>query len=889
MRKKHPIVRAIGQLIFFLGRVVLSLRYKVKLNNTEAIDKNRPVLFLPNHQAVVDPMILVSHVASFKNIVPVITSGYYDLPIINKFFKNWGAVRVSDLQAGSRNTDVLKDIVDSTQVAFNHRRSIVIYPAGQITGQGYERILNKKSAYEIVKNMPSHVHVVGVRINGLWGSMWSKAPTGKSPNFGKSLLRGLLYTLSNLVIFMPRRKVSVEFVNITEECKKQALQQDRKGFNSYLENFYNINGTEAISSVRHFFFLKNKKKGIEESHLQTNLELKKNTIEKVDFPIAIEKGVNKIIAQKLDIDIHSVHTEANLINDLGADSLSIVEIITEIEKKFKIDRVSDIAGFNHVIDFYYLANAELQTKKSLPPCSFSKSTPFCDYVKIKNLNNIPTQFIDRFTSHKKLPFAFDAILGETTRKSFLLKACVVAEIIKKQCKEERIGIMLPALQSTSLLIISCYLAGKVPVMLNWTVGKKILEHCVEDAGVAKIFSASSFIENIKDKLPDSVIGKLVMMEKEVAKAGIGTKLKGAVKSSFPKLLINTKNINEIAVILFTSGSESLPKAVPLTHSNIVNDLKSTLSTVDFTRNEIFMGILPPFHSFGFTVLSILPLITGIRIAYFPDPTDAKGVVRTIQHTDASLLVAAPSFLKMILSHAQKEDLQSINFVVSGSEALGKDVKKQFDDMIPNGILLEGYGITECAPVLSLNLIQKQKEGSVGKVIADVECKIIDLENGTLLNTNKEGMICFRGKNIFNGYLNSAIDSPFIEINGEPFYKTGDLGYMDDEGYLFLTGRLKRFIKNGGEMISLPFLENILLEKYGDEDEKVLAIEGSDKCSPPKIVLFSTKAISVKEANDYLKEKNAPPLAKINDVILMENIPLLGTGKVDYKLLKEQVK
>ena len=883
MKEKHPIVKAIARLIFFLGRVMLSLRYSVKLKGLEQISKSRPVLFLPNHQAIVDPMILVSFLYPHKNIVPVITSTYYDLPLLKIFFKNWGAVRVSDLEAGSRNINVLRDITSATQNAFVHNRSIVIYPSGQIASQGYEKINNKKSAFEISKDLPDNVQVVGVTISGLWGSMWSKAPTGKSPNFALGIFKGIGYALANLLFFIPRRKVTITFEDITQQSNEKA-KTDRKQFNHFLEDFFNRNLTKNPSWVSHFFFL------LAQPQSSDSNEDKSSFVHPgtISFPVAIEKGVNKIIAQKLEINIDTINSDASLVNDLGADSLSLVEIISTIEKKFKVETVSEIAGFNQVRDLYLLANGDLQKKKELPRCSFYKETPFCDYLKVKSLDNIPTQFIRRFSSNKHLPFAYDAIMGESTRKSFLLKACVVAEIIKKQCNTERVGIMLPALQSTTLLIIACYLAGKVPVMLNWTVGKRVLEHCVKEAEITKIFTATSFVENIKDKLPESILSKLVMMEKEVAKASLWLKITGAIKSRFPNTLIYTQLNNDTAVILFTSGSENLPKAVPLTHSNIVHDLKSTLELIDFSRNERLLGILPPFHSFGFTVLSILPLITGVRIAYFPDPTDGKGVVRTIKHTSSSILIAAPSFLKIILSYAQPKELESVKYVVSGSEALGKDVIDAFNQMAPQATILEGYGITECAPVLSLNPIQKQKTGSVGKVIKDVTCKIIDLENGKPLPINNKGMICFLGKNIFKGYLNPSIQSPFVDINEQTYYKTGDLGYIDNDGYLFITGRLKRFIKIGGEMISLPSIENILTLQFGSDEEKVLAVEGSDTCSPPQITLFTTKPISLKEANECLKQHNAPAIAKISNIELIESIPLLGTGKVDYKVLKQSI-
>jgi long-chain-fatty-acid--[acyl-carrier-protein] ligase len=426
-------------------------------------------------------------------------------------------------------------------------------------------------------------------------------------------------------------------------------------------------------------------------------------------------------------------------------------------------------------------------------------------------------------------------------------------------------------------------------MLNWTVGQKILEHCIEEASVEYIFTASSFIEKVKEQIPESIHKMLVFIDKEVPQTSIYTKLKGVVKSKSPSILLNTKNIDPIAVILFTSGSESLPKAVPLSHDNIINNLKGTLDLINLDNNNILLGFLPPFHSFGFSILSILPLITGGRIAYSPDPTNAKAIVRVLEHTASTVLVAAPSFLKNILSNSTSNQLKSLHYAVSGAEALPKEIITYFQHMVPGGTIIEGYGITECSPVLSLNPLSLQKENSVGKVIPGVSCKIINIENNQILPPNQEGMICVKGKNVFNGYTDKTIASPFIQIEGQKYYKTGDMGYLDEDGYLFITGRLKRFVKIAGEMISLQFIENILLQHYNSDDEKkILAVEGSDKIQPTQIVLFSTKPISKSEANTILKQQKLPPIAKITKVVMVDSIPLLGSGKVDYKTLKSSI-
>ncbi len=889
MKEKHPIVKAIAKFIFFLGRTMLSLRYKVSLNNTQCINSSNPVLFLPNHQAVVDPMLLVSHLYPKKNVVPVITSTYYDLPFLNHFFKNWGAVRVSDLERGSRNVNVLKDITEATIKALHEKHSIVIYPAGQIAGQGFEKILNKKGAFEIVHNLPENVQIVGVRISGLWGSKWSKAWTGNSPDFTKNVFTGIYYTLANLIFFIPRRRVNIHFEDITFDCKKSA-DNDKQTFNYFLEDFYNKNGEEEPTFLKHYFYgpgLHRQLPSIIKGSVKHVSEVKQNK-KTQEFPAVITTGVTKIVAQHLQININEIKPEHSLIHDLGIDSITLVEIIKDIETQFKVEDYNEISELKLVVDLFMLANGELQQQQNMPACSFSKINPYNDFIKINHTNTIPELFIRKFTSNKNLPFSYDTMLGENNRKDFFLKTCVISEIIKNKCKDKHVGIMLPALQSTSMLIMATYLAGKIPVMLNWTVGKKILIHCVKEASVSTIFSASSFVEKIKDQLPGLLLRQIIYLDKEVPKAGLKVKLTGLIKSKYPKSLISFKKTDDIAVILFTSGSENMPKAVPLTHDNIIHDLKGTLELIDFERNRVLMAFLPPFHSFGFTVLSILPAITGTRVAYSPDPTDGRAIVRVINHTSASILVAAPSFLNIILNNALRKDLTTLKYVVSGAEAMPDSIRNHFEQLAPKASIIEGYGITECSPVLSLNPLQQQKKGSVGKIIKRVRCIILDLDTNKPLGPKQVGMIYFHGKNVFNGYLNTEIESPFIKINNLKYYKTGDLGYLDEDGFLFLTGRLKRFIKIAGEMISLPFIENILSNNYGEVDEKVLAVEGSDKVSPPQIVLFCSKPIALTEANETLRKNNAPPIAKISRIELMDEIPLLGTGKVDYKKLREKI-
>lgn len=224
------------------------------MKGAETVSRNSPVLYLPNHQALIDPVILLSQIYRFSTVSPVITEKYYNLPVLKWFLQRLGAVSVSDLEKGSRDTQVLKTITRSVYKVLRRNQSIVIYPSGQISGRGYEKIFNKKSAYHIVRNLPADAQIIGVRLTGLWGSMWSKAKTGKPPSLFVLLLKSFFYLLANLLFFVPKRPVSIEFEDITASAREKAAM-GQKEFNSFLEVFYNLYGEETAFFLKHYFFL----------------------------------------------------------------------------------------------------------------------------------------------------------------------------------------------------------------------------------------------------------------------------------------------------------------------------------------------------------------------------------------------------------------------------------------------------------------------------------------------------------------------------------------------------------------------------------------------------------------------------------------------------------
>jgi long-chain-fatty-acid--[acyl-carrier-protein] ligase len=355
-------------------------------------------------------------------------------------------------------------------------------------------------------------------------------------------------------------------------------------------------------------------------------------------------------------------------------------------------------------------------------------------------------------------------------------------------------------------------------------------------------------------------------------------------------------------MLFTSGSESLPKAVSLTHKNLISDIVWALYHFPLAKKDILIGFLPPFHSFWFTINTIMPLISWLRVTYIPDPNDSKTIANLIKHTQTTAVTATPTFLKMILSVASKDLLSSLNYAVVWAEKCPESLAENFSKYCPNGKILEWYGITECSPVISINPPSKAKLGSVWLAIKWSDIKILSLEDQSILEANKEWMIYYAWDNVFSWYLDENLESPFDEIiinnpsqpsleNGRSikYYKTWDLWYLDEDWYLYITWRLKRFVKIAWEMISLPFVEWILNKKYWSDIENKIAIEAIEEKWNVKIVLFTVDYLILEEVSAYLRENWVSNLVKISEIIKVDIIPVLWTWKTDYKVLKAMIK
>ena len=483
-----------------------------------------------------------------------------------------------------------------------------------------------------------------------------------------------------------------------------------------------------------------------------------------------------------------------------------------------------------------------------------------------------------------------------SRRDILMGALILASRLRK-LPGERLGIMLPAAPAVVTVWLAALLAGKTPVLFNWTVGEANLGHCIRITGVSHILSATPLQERLERQgLPLSALPvQWVLLDKLAASLTLREKLCGALKA---RMLRNCKKyaVPETAAVLFTSGSESLPKAVPLSHANLLANARDIVEVLHLEPNDSVLAMLPPFHSFGLMVNMVLPLSLGIRAAFHPNPTETGPLAAMVRDYRLTLMAAPPTFLAAVLDRAEgTENLASLRCAFVGAEKCQDHVYRAFAAQCPQAALCEGYGVTECSPVVSVNRPGNIVGGTIGHAMPSVHLALVREEDGEIrgrAEAGQTGMLLVRGPSIFNGYLGDA-PSPFVEFEGHTWYRTGDLVCMDQDGRLTFQGRLKRFVKVGGEMISLPQIENVLLEAFGrhadaPQEGPALAVEATPEESGSAVVLFTPLALTLAEVNAALRGAGLSSLYAVKRIVPVEAIPLLGSGKTDYRALKDSL-
>lgn len=453
---------------------------------------------------------------------------------------------------------------------------------------------------------------------------------------------------------------------------------------------------------------------------------------------------------------------------------------------------------------------------------------------------------------------------------------------------KKTGVLLPNLVATALVIMGLEIYRKVPVLLNYSSGQTSLRHAMELADLEVVVTSRAFLERVK--IDPRFFGDRKVIYLEDLRSGIraGDRLGAMMKILIPGRLarIVPDEHREPAVILFTSGSEGVPKGVCLSHENIIANIWQSLSRVDVGASDYFLNALPIFHSFGLTIGVFLPLFTRARSFLYISPLHYRVVPEIAYEEGCTILMGTNVFLNGYSRKAHPYDFYSMRYIFCGAEALSEAVFERYAKVF--GIrVMSGYGATECAPIVCMNSALEHKYGTVGKVLPGMKYKVVPV-GGIDSKEGHVGRLVVKGRNLMVGYLkNEAANHKYL-VEDDGWYDTGDIVEVDESGFVKIVGRLKRFSKIGGEMISLTAVEEALEGIFGEHRDIAMMAVADEQKGERLVLVTNTRDADLRKVREALREKGHSDLTFPREIIYMKELPKLGTGKPDYVKLKELI-
>lgn len=473
----------------------------------------------------------------------------------------------------------------------------------------------------------------------------------------------------------------------------------------------------------------------------------------------------------------------------------------------------------------------------------------------------------------------DVRLQEDSYGSLLKMALGIARILGRQTVPgEVVGVLAPNATPTLGLLLGLSLGRRIPAMLNYTAGPEGLRSACAAAGIRTLVASRTFLH--KAGLTDLVVQmpgiRVHYLEDLRAQFGAGDRLWVLWHLLFPHRAAAFQRPGDAALVLFTSGSEGKAKGVVHSHDSLLANVAQIRAVADFTPHDKFMMALPLFHSFGFTCGALLPLVAGCKVFLYPSPLHYKAIPELVYDRDCNVLFGTSTFLAHYGRHAHPYDFGRLRYVVAGAERLAEDVRQLWQEKF--GIrILEGYGVTECAPVVAVNVPMACRRGSVGQLLPGMEYELEPVPG-----IEEGGALHVKGPNLMLGYL--LHDRPGVLQPLPDWYATGDIVVLDDDGFLYIRGRLKRFAKIAGEMVSLELVEGIAAGAAPGFAHA--ASTRSDAAKGEALVLFtSAPELSREQLLAAARAQGAPELAVPRAIVRLDALPLLGSGKIDYVALK----
>jgi acyl-[acyl-carrier-protein]-phospholipid O-acyltransferase/long-chain-fatty-acid--[acyl-carrier-protein] ligase len=482
----------------------------------------------------------------------------------------------------------------------------------------------------------------------------------------------------------------------------------------------------------------------------------------------------------------------------------------------------------------------------------------------------------------------DTTLQKLTYRKLMVGADVLAHALRGTVTGgERVGLLLPNVNATPVVILALWSLGKVPAMLNFSSGTPTMLACAELAGLKHILTSRAFLERTRLNADDFVKAGIRLIYLEDVRAGItgSRKFLTLLRHVFiPESVIRSSpSAGSTAVIVFTSGSEGVPKGVELTHGNLLANIRQMLAVTDLTDRDRLFNCLPLFHSFGLTTGAFLPLVRGIYVFLYPSPLHYRMVPSVLYDRDCTVFISTNTFLSGYARKAHPYDFRSLRVLFAAAEKLQEATALAWSQKY--GVrILEGYGATECSPCLSVNTPLEPRYGSVGRLLPGMEYELEPVEG-----VAGGGRLFVHGPNVMKGYLNAEANAKFQALGG--WYDTGDIVSVDAEGYLHILGRMKRFAKVSGEMVSLTAVEDALagaFPHYGLHCQVAVITRPEENKGEMLIAVTNEPKLTLDEIRNAIKAKGLTNLSAPREIKVVKEIPKLGTGKVNYRELQAQM-
>ncbi len=486
------------------------------------------------------------------------------------------------------------------------------------------------------------------------------------------------------------------------------------------------------------------------------------------------------------------------------------------------------------------------------------------------------------------------ILEDFSRQKLTYRRLLVgADVLSQQWQtllaksDDRVGVLLPNVNATPVVVLSLWQLGKVPAILNFSTGMSMMLACVQLARVKQIITSRAFLERTKLKIePFAEAGiQVIYLEDVRDRVSRGQKFITLLRHSFAPRSIPCapKTGDDPAVVMFTSGSEGMPKGVELSHINILANIRQMLAVADMQDVDRMFNAMPLFHSFGLTVGTLLPLVRGMYVFIYPSPLHYRVVPTAFYDTNCTIFLSTNTFLNGYARKAHPYDFRSMRYMFAAAEKLQEATAQTWSQRF--GVrVLEGYGATECSPCISVNTPLSPKYGSVGRLLPGMEYRLEPVEG-----VEDGGRLFVRGPNIMRGYLNADANAKFKALGG--WYDTGDVVSVDADGCVYIRGRLKRFAKVSGEMVSLTAVEDALagaFPQYGLRCQVAVVARPDEHKGEALIAVTNEPKLQLDEIRSAIKAKGLTNLCAPREIKVVREVPKLGTGKINHRELAKMI-